>query len=379
MTVDACLDPGAVQAALAPLLPALDAVRIAGVRRNTSHRRNPHPLLVRYELCQAGAWSAWHGRVHRDGASAAAHPGAPVLRVPALDLLLWPWPHDPGLPQLPALLASRAGDAVEVLRWVPEVRALLRFSGPGGVRYAKTFADDRAAAVHARLAHFAALAEGPLVGAPLALDAALRTVWQAPVAGVPLVASTRPAAALAEALAQALAVLHAAPAALAGPERRDTAHGLHEAARRVHKLGRALPGLHARAQRVLQALQQHPPAARLGLLHGDFHAGQVAEHEGRIVLFDFDEFALGDPMEDLAAFAVRAPADGAFVARLVAAYAQVAPAAYCRARLDWHLALQHLLQAARAFGFQIPHWPHEAARRLARAEALLAPPEMHPC
>jgi hypothetical protein len=66
-------------------------------------------------------------------------------------------------------------------------------------------------------------------------------------------------------------------------------------------------------------------------------------HDGRIVLFDFDEFALGDPMEDLAAFVTRAaggraPArGGALVLRATRRRRRSASAA---ARLHWHLAVQ---------------------------------------
>jgi aminoglycoside phosphotransferase (APT) family kinase protein len=95
--------------------------------------------------------------------------------------------------------------------------------------------------------------------------------------------------------------------------------------------------------------------------------------EERLVLFDFDEFTLGDPMEDVAALVTRlqaAGADAVFINALLGAYVQAAPARFCRERLDWHVKVQHLLQASRAFVFQVQNWRHEVERRLARAEAL---------
>lgn len=101
-----------------------------------------------------------------------------------------------------------------------------------------------------------------------------------------------------------------------------------------------------------------------------------ADATQRIVFHDFDEFALGDPMEDLAAFVTRLPVDRAPAevgALVIAAYAQEAPERFGRRRLQWHLAVQMLLQASRAFVFQIDGWRDELERRLARAEALCAP------
>ena len=123
------------------------------------------------------------------------------------------------------------------------------------------------------------------------------------------------------------------------------------------------------------SIEALPPGLQL-VSHGDFHAGQVGIDRQRIVLFDFDEFALGDPLEDLAAFVTRLPAAGApaeFGTLLVAAYAQAAPEQFSRRRLHWHLALQMLLQASRAFVFQVEGWRAELERRLACAEALIAP------
>ncbi len=117
----------------------------------------------------------------------------------------------------------------------------------------------------------------------------------------------------------------------------------------------------------------HLPAHAPALIHGDFHPDQVWFDGRRIVLFDFDEFALGDPMEDLAEFIVKLPAGaiGAqFAALWLGAYAQVAPQHFCRQRLRWHMAVQQLLQASRAFIFQIDDWRSQVQRRLERAHAL---------
>jgi aminoglycoside phosphotransferase (APT) family kinase protein len=148
-----------------------------------------------------------------------------------------------------------------------------------------------------------------------------------------------------------------------------------EARRRQTKIGRANPALAARAARVADAIEAHAPrqAARpLGLIHGDFHPDQIWIHEGRVVLFDFDEFTWGDPMEDLASFVLKlqqAGMDDELCAAFTQHYAECAPARFDRLSLDWHLALQGLMQTSRAFVFQQPGWAQAMERRLASSEA----------
>ena len=98
-------------------------------------------------------------------------------------------------------------------------------------------------------------------------------------------------------------------------------------------------------------------------------------HEGRIVLFDFDEFTLGDPMQDLAAFIVKldqAALPPVLSAGLVEQYAAAAPGRFDAGSLAWHLAVQSLLQVSRAFIYQQPGWAAELERRLSSAEARAA-------
>jgi aminoglycoside phosphotransferase (APT) family kinase protein len=118
------------------------------------------------------------------------------------------------------------------------------------------------------------------------------------------------------------------------------------------------------------------PGAAQTLIHGDCHPEQMWLDAGRVVLFDFDEFTLGDPLEDLAQFVTKLgddPRASGFAAGLIAAYAAAAPERFDPQRLQWHLAVQQLLQASRAFVFQIAGWRAELERRLWRAELLALP------
>lgn len=393
----------------------VEALEVHSARRNTSIARNPSPMTLCYSL-QVSATQPPHSgsqmllaQVYRPGLAAAAYEqhrhrnklvapafGEPLVHLPALNLLLWGLPNDPALPQLSTLLdPARAAQALpkslrgtdaslplELLRYAPLRRATLRCTLGARTLYAKTFFDGRARDIHARFDWFWQLAQrdgdAPLVAEPLGLDAATRTVWQAPAVGVPLQHhfATREGPALLGRVAEALARLHGAPLApSAATVPRSAAHWLAEVRRRQNKIARVNPTLAARAQHLASAIEQHAAYAAtrpLSLIHGDCHPDQFWVHDGRIVLFDFDEFTLGDPMEDLAEFVLKLEQRGAvprLASAFIDAYAAAAPQRFDAPSLAWHLAIQSLLQVSRAFIYQQPSWQGEIERRLVVAEA----------
>lgn len=427
MTLDHYTDRGVMIALLQSHLPGygdgrlrIDALEVHAVRRNTSCERNPCPLTLCYALQvrepatgRAGE-QRLYAQVFRTPSAADAFTsehrmqltppafGEPLVHLPSLNLLLWALPNDPDLPQLPQLLdpvraAQRMpGDAggrwqVELLRYTPQRRATLRYTQDAGpthaarTLYAKTFFDARAPAIHERFNHFWQLsqqcADTPLVAEPLGVDLATNTVWQAPATGVPLPMhlSKPDSARLMASVANALAMLHAAPLKPSPIATvRSVAHWLGEARRREVKIGRAAPVLAERVARVANAIETHAahPATRaLSLIHGDWHPDQCWVHDGRIVLFDFDEFTLGDPMEDIAAFVTKLPpghAGSALADTLIEHYAAAAPGRFDASALAWHLTVQSLLQTSRAFVYQQPGWADELERRLTATEARAA-------
>lgn len=469
------IDTAALLHALREGLPAcrrgelhVASLRVLQAQRSPSRQRHPHP--VRLEL-QAEVQDlrdgrrgrqGWMAKAYRDGAAASAAPAAraaatavpdfgdALSHLPVLDLLVWAWPNDPALPQLPDLvqparvkahlpegvtspsssaLAGQGSDQgsgvgprrvpamapgswahrpsghpdagagpvlhVERLRYRPEQRATLRYTlgehgaGPRRTVVAKTFADDRAAVLDARFRHFWHAARhdpwAPAVAEPLGVDAATRTLWQAEARGQPLVQAWRRgdgAAGLA-AVGRALARLHATdPSVLQLPDAatRGLSHWLAELPLRHKKIARAAPELAGRAAAVVDALARAaarlPARARMPM-HGDFHPEQVWLDGPRAVFFDFDEFTLGDPMEDLAQFIVKLeqlplpPSTlRAGIEALCRGYAD-AGGTLCGAQLAWYRSLQALLQTTRAFVFQAPGWRDTLPARLARTEALL--------
>jgi hypothetical protein len=423
--LDLYTDSVAMRALLQAQLPGfaegslrIDALGVCGARRNTSRRRNPRRMTVCYELSVSEpgrgrvGTQLLYAEVFRDAAEARACArqdgrhlttppfGEPLVHLAGLNLLLWALPNDPGLPQLSTLLdplrvarllpvQGRGAWQVELLRYEPRQRATLRYTMAGGAAprtvYAKTFRDERAAVIDARFTYFWQLAQAdsaaPLVAQPLGHDAALRTLWQAPAQGTPLrgLLAGADGPRLMGRVARALERVHAAPLApLPGTAPRSAAHWMAEVHRRRNKLGRVDAALGDRVQRAADALgaQADRQALRpLTLIHGDCHPEQVWVQGDRVVLFDFDEFCLGDPMEDLAEFVVKFEQDGAapaLVAAFTDAYAAAAPQRFDRASLAWHLAIQSLLQASRAFIYQQPGWADTLARRLAACEARAA-------
>jgi hypothetical protein len=442
--LDAVTDPVAMRVLLQQQLPGfaegrlrIDALRVSKVRRNASLHRNPCPLSLCFELQVSDLASGHAGTqllyakvfraglaepfLHQQDRSLLVPPafGAALVHLPALNLVIWALPNDPGLPQLTTLLdpaqagrvlpwaalAAATGMAraevgavqVELLRYEPQRRATLRYTliradgSAACVLYAKTFCDAQAHDIHHHFDHFWQLAQtdpdAPLVAQPLGHSVAVKTVWQAAAPGAALLLSLAPpnAAALMGGVARALARLHAAPLVPSvNATRRSAAHWVAEARRRQTKIGRADPALAARVAVVadtIGARVDHPARRPSSLIHGDFHPDQVWVHEGRIVLFDFDEFTLGDPMEDLATFVLKLEQAGAapeLGSALLDAYAACAPHRFDRRSLNWHLTVQSLVQASRAFVFQPPGWAIEVDRRLARCEAHAAALNLEP-
>lgn len=409
--MDLCLDAKAMAPRLAAVLPecvqggwTVQRVKTDKVRRNASIHRNPIAMTLVYEVhlqhphTQVHVYRSYYAKLFRRGACGEAREAqTSTLRLPELDLLLWAWPDDPALPQLAAMLSPRHADAwwdrrahqVQVIRYEPEVRASLCYStapvdGTAHRLFAKTFTDARGHIILGRFRHFWDQAQGeplaPLVAQPMGYCESTRTVWQAQAEGTPLTERLLSMDAaelrgLPSLLARTMAAVHQAPRTLLGDQVRDQPHWLREVQRRRKKISRVAPELAGLASDVAMRIEAAAPRlATPGpcVIHGDFHPDQVWLAGERAVLFDFDEFVLGDPMEDLAEFVTKLGREGRrgeLGSKLVAAYARQLPDHFDPSRLRWHLAVQSLLQAARAFKFQRLAWRDDVRHHLERAAA----------
>ncbi|HEX6362351.1 MAG TPA: hypothetical protein VFZ93_05320, partial [Albitalea sp.] len=96
----------------------------------------------------------------------------------------------------------------------------------------------------------------------------------------------------------------------------------------------------------------------------------------RVVLLDLGHLALGDPMEDLAAFVLKlaeARMAGELMSAFIDAYAVIAPGRFDVTRLDWHLAQQAFVQACRDIAAGRPGWSAALEQRLVASEVLAEP------
>jgi aminoglycoside phosphotransferase len=320
--------------------------------------------------------------------------GAALTHLAALDTVVWSFPNDPAIPHLPevtdrnrvrrhlpwnCLAVSRdelkALD-LSLINYRPEERCTTRYrlhtQGQSQTLYAKTFADERGREIHNRMNQLRAVSlsdpDSFLIARPLLYDADLRTIWQEEMPGTPLaeVISHRNLNDLLSATGRSLATLHRSR--LNCSERITLADHLAEAEKKAARLSQAFPHLSAALQEVISELATklpHLSAAPLRLIHGDFHLRQLMLCGDRLALFDFDELAFGDPLQDLANFIAdlySSESDDetrqAMAAALLSGWQRADCCAFDTERLAWHLRVQFLTRAYRACWQRKPELEH---------------------
>ena len=311
--------------------------------------------------------------------------GSAFSHLPALDMVVWAFPNDPAMPQLAALTKPEQAKAylplnnvvalnIEIINYRPELRCTARYEltcetngqHQQHILFGKTFATPQAEEVFTRMqAMWNWAATQPTafrIAQPLSFHSATNMIWQEGLHGTPLVqmlegANCQP---IAYSIAKGLINLHASKIPVSNTLTPDT--HLAEASKKAAKLGQAFPHLQATLKMLCtQLVYDRPRNAPLGLIHGDFHVKQLLWCDGNIALFDFDEFALGDPMQDVANFIADLYAHSldttlieALTAVLCEAYRQQSPQAYSPQRLHWHMRVQLLTRAYRCLWQQRP-------------------------
>lgn len=311
--------------------------------------------------------------------------GAALTHLAALDTVVWSFPNDPAIPHLPevtdrnrvrrhlpwqSLAVSRDGlDALEIsiINYRPEERCTTRYrlhtQGQQHTLYAKTFADERGREIHDRMNRLREVSEDDpdsfLIARPLLYDADLRTIWQEELPGTPLAEALSRSRLneLLGATGRGLARLHSSTLNCAG--RITLTDHLAEARRKAAKLSQAFPCLNATLQQIINELTEQLPhlsAAPARLIHGDFHLRQLQLSADRLALFDFDELTYGDPLQDLANFIAdlcssedEPETRRAMAAALLRGWEQGADCEPDSERLAWHLRVQFLTRAYRAY------------------------------
>lgn len=229
-------------------------------------------------------------------------------------LRLVPFPADPLLPTLPALLA--AYPEATVMRYHPSRRCTLRAARGGRTQFVKVFAEHRAEDVHRALQSvWRAHRRGELgfaVGRPAGIDREVRAVWQDGIAGVPV--EPRLFGPDGPGLATRMG---RAAASLTGSQVRprvmlDAPVLLDLSRRRADELARRVPLLAAEMAELLGRLRDiHAGAAggRPRPVHGAPRPNQWLLEEDGLALLDFDGLALGHAELDAAAFVTAVAAE----------------------------------------------------------------------
>lgn len=360
-------------------------------------QRDSGALLPQWLYAKAYTRAASAAELPRALASAQAKPGVglPLSHLAGLDTLVWALPNDPAMPRLAQFLDAdavrphlppyrhqqpdgwvrgcahglaqdRPLPAVQIVRYEPEEHCTARYAfevqGQQRACYGKTYADASWQDVERRLCALFRLSQGDAgafaIAHPLGSSHTLQAVWQEELPGVPLreALSGHDGERWIRCVAQALVRLHAmAPFGDAWL----TPHPLLERARKQrNKLVRADASLAPALDPVLDALQQDAPAGTARVpIHGDFHVDQMHCSDGRIALFDYDNFAEGSPAHDVADFISHLLLDAAFkperalalAQRFVACYRAQASEPLKLPELDWYLRLHYLRKAYSLF------------------------------
>ncbi len=324
--------------------------------------------------------------------------GKPLVHLPELDMIVWAFPNDPRLRYLPNLMdlnkvhehllsqnyfVSDLGPSnnikvlkATVVRYKPELRCTIRYdlewetdAAPKTFSiFGKTFSDEHCKTIYQRAEYFWEQSlnnSGEFsVAKPLGLTDEINTVWQTAVSGQPLIEIINQTNFhdLLNLVAKGLALLHKSNLAVNTNSRHD--HRLEEIRKRLAKIYKTFPeyqgSLHSFFVKLEEWATEFPPSPET-LIHGDFHIEQLLIADGKIVLFDFDDFALGDPLQDVADFMAQLhfyEFDPDLVKNMSntfwRSYADYVEWEVSTERLDWHMRIQFVRKACREFLQQQP-------------------------
>lgn len=319
--------------------------------------------------------------------------GEALVHLEDLGVIIWAFPNDPNLPhipevvdpelvknhfpydQLPIKRDDRCEVRVEIVHYYPEQRCTCRYElqsekfDPLSL-FGKTFKGNSGRELYRRMSYFWEKSrkqpDGLFVAPPLGYNEESKTVWQEAIAGKPLVNVMHATnyGSLLDAVAKGLSALH--QSRLPNLPQTDFNELLPELCKKAAKLARAFPPLQNQLQRIVAGLEKSAPdwtrSARQ-VIHGDFQAKQLLVSDGKVFFFDFDELALGDPLQDVASFVVDLHLHDfvpSLVQRMLTAfirsYRERAEWETARNRLNWHIRFQLVTKAYR----MLTYWQHLA-------------------
>lgn len=376
-------------------------------RLDLAGRREDRQEALFYVKAYLGgrSWNEWEKLTNSSRVGREMEPSA--IHVPELDAIIWRFPHDPVLAQLPEVIDAekvqthlpwkqlpnnvpRAGGLTNVTHrvahYLPEksctTRYNLRWQEAGTKHeltlYGKTFKGDAGKEIYERMMHFWRTSRqdpGSItVAQPLAYTETIKTIWQQAIVGVPLsyVIDETNYERYLSAVATGLATLH--KSRLASSRAVTIDDHLVESRKKSLKLGQAIPALTAQLDGLLQRLETDAPSATSAdhtLIHGDCQLGNLLAQDDRVVFLDFDDCVQGDPARDLATFIVylyfynfSSTLRDAMRETFLATYRRLVEWEVSSERLAWHLRVQFLNKAYRAYFQQAAGTAKEVLRIL---------------
>ena len=314
-----------------------------------------------------------------------------------LDLLVWVFPEDPAIPHLPDVSDPErvtehfpysslpkgldgAGDIrsveVEVVNYRPELRCTTRYDLRWGMAdqsedltiFGKTFRNGEGRDVYARSEYlwkrFSGVDEDVLFAQPLGYTSEVQTLWQLGVEGTPLCSVIEEANcdSYLRTIAKGLAMIHNSD--LSGLPTWTLDKHLTEVDKKIEKLRRAAPSMVDELDLLTQLVHHdapNPSDIQFRPMYWDFHVNQLLAHDGKIAFFDFDELAVGDPLQDLANFIVDlhfrdvSPFPAQRMAKsLYDSYRSQVKWDVPIDRVSWHATVQFINKAYRSY---VQQWP----------------------
>jgi thiamine kinase-like enzyme len=334
-----------------------------------------------------------------------------VLHLDKYGLVGWFFPYDPALPWLYKVLDKNRAQKylsefllleqqspspvirdveIKIINYRPEIRCTYRYefqrlAGRKKTIFGKTFVDDKGAEIHRRTVilsqHSRLNVESFVIPPSLGYDATLKTLWLEGLSGQPLVdlININNADGLINKIAGNLLDFHHVQISDLDSITEDDL--LAEIQKKVMKLQLAFGDLSPRFVALINQLKREKPnlpsiANRLS--HGDFHLQQLLlMQDNQVALFDFDELVLANPLMDIANFCadivtleLGAELTEKIMSQFFDTYKKLSNDALNQNHFYWHLHIQLLTRAYRAYIQQKPELKKQVMRYLTTAEAM---------
>lgn len=376
-------------------------------RLDFTGRREGRPDAIFYVKAYLGGRSRPEWEKLTDSNRAGQGLGTVAIHVSELDAIVWRFPHDPILTHLTEVIHTEkvrthlpwkqlpnnvpGPDSLtrltsRVAHYLPEKSCTTRYDlqwhkdgTPHELTlYGKTFKGEVGKEIYERMMHFWHTSrqdpESIIVAQPLAYTQTVKTIWQQAIIGVPLsrvIDETNYERYLLS-VATGLATLH--KSRLASSRTVTIDDHLVESRKKTLKLGQAIPTLTTELDALLQRLETDAPSitsADHTLIHGDCQLGNLLAQDDRVAFLDFDDCVQGDPARDVATFIVylyfydfSPTLRDAMRETFLASYRRVVEWEVSAERLAWHLRVQFVNKAYRAYFQQTAGTEREVRRIL---------------